>query len=167
MDAADLRAAQAPLKERYKGDPARALVPSRARASFAEPGVTTTVEGSTGRVRVGLHAATGGTGLDACSADLLLQALLGCAGTTFRAVATASRVDLRRAELTASATWDARGTLGLDRSVPVGLQNIVVTIAVDTDADDDKLARLAASTERYCVVAQTLREAPVFRVGRL
>ncbi|MBO9578359.1 MAG: OsmC family protein [Microbacteriaceae bacterium] len=167
MDQNALRAAQAPLKEQYRADPASAAIPSRATASFAEPGVTVTVDGFTGAVRAGLHPAAGGTGLDACSADLLLQALLGCAGTTFRAVATASGVDIRRAELTATGTWDARGTLGLDREVPVGIQGIRVTIAVDTDADDERLAKMAVATERYCVVAQTLATPPDFVVTRL
>jgi len=167
IDADALRERQAPLKARYRDDPATAITPAEAHGAYAEGGVTVTIDGFTGPVRAGLHPATGGDGLDACSADLLLQALLGCAGVTFRAVAIASGVDIRRAELSAKGWWDARGTLGVEREAPVGIQGITVTIAVDTDADDERLARMAKATERYCVVAQTLAATPAFEITRL
>ncbi len=120
--------------------------------------MTCTVDGWAGPVRAGLHTATGGSGSDACSADMLLEALLACAGVTLRSVATAMGLELRQVNLRADGMFDARGTLGVDREVPVGVQDIVVTADVDTDADDAALERLAKSTERYCVVSQTLRE---------
>jgi uncharacterized OsmC-like protein len=162
MDISALRARQAPLKERYRGDASAAYTPVTATADWRDSGITTTVEGWAGPVRAGLHPATGGDGQDACSGDLLLEALLGCAGVTLRSVATAMRMELRGVRLHAEGYFDARGTLGLDRSVPVGLQDVVVTAEVDTDADDAALARLAELTERYCVVAQSMRETPRF-----
>lgn len=167
MDVTELRARQAPLKERYRDDPAAADTRSTATADWRDPGITATVDGWGGPIRAGLHPATGGDGEDACSADLLLQALLGCAGVTLRSVATAMRLELADVRLTAEGHWDARGTLGLDRSAPVGMRDVVVTAEVRTDADDAALARLAELTERYCVVAQTLREPPEFVVRRV
>lgn len=167
MDAAALRAAQAPVKEKYKVDPASARTPTAARGDYREPGVTATVEGFAGPVRAGLHPAAGGHGQDACSADLLLEALLACAGVTLRAIATATGVEIRSASLAADGWWDARGTLGVDRSAPVGVQEIVLTLTLDTDAEDGVLERLARATERYCVVGQTLASPPVIRVVRL
>lgn len=166
MDAEALRAAQAPLKERYKSDPASALVTSQATGDYRDPGITTTIDGWAGPIRAGQHRATGGDGSDACSADLLMEALLGCAGVTFRAVTTAMGVAVDNVELSAECTWDARGTLGIDREVPVGVRDVVVTITVDSDADDARLARIATSTERYCVVGQSLALAPTIRVVR-
>lgn len=166
MDAVALRAAQAPLKERYANDPASARTPTTAHGDFDEPGVTATIDGFAGPVRAGLHPATGGDGSDACSADLLLQALLACAGGTLRAVATASGVEIRSARLAADGWWDARGTLGVDRSAPIGVQEIVLTLTVDTDADDTRLEQLARATERYCVVGRTLATPPTIRVVR-
>jgi uncharacterized OsmC-like protein len=167
MDITALRAQQATLKERYRSDPATARTPLSASADWRDPGITATVDGWAGPVRAGLHAATGGDGGDACSGDMLLQALLGCAGVTLRSVAAAMRLELRAVQLRADGYFDARGTLGLDRSVPVGVQDVVVTAAVETDADDPALARLAELTERYCVVAQTFREAPKFVLRRI
>ncbi len=166
MDSSTLRALQAPLKEQYRSRPESARTPVAAQADFRDDGVTCTVDGWSGPVRAGLHAATGGSGDDACSGDLLLEALLACAGVTLRSVATAMGLDVRSAVLAADAVFDARGTLGLDRSVPVGLQEVVVTVELDTDADDAALERLALSTERYCVVGQSLRERPRFVVRR-
>jgi uncharacterized OsmC-like protein len=117
-------------------------------------------------VRAGLHPATGGDGLDACSGDMLLEALVACAGVTLRSVATAMSLEVRDARLRATGTFDARGTLGVDRSTPVGLRDVVVTVEVDTDADDEALARLCRSTERYCVVSQSLAEPARFEVRR-
>lgn len=167
MDAATLRALQAPLKDQYRADASTARIVSEAHGDYSEPGVTATIEGFTGPVRTGLHPAAAGSGADACSADLLLQAVLGCAGVTFRSVATMMELDIRDAKLSATGWWDARGTLGTDRQAPVGMQDIVITIAVDSDADDAQLERLARSTERYCVVGQTLAVTPEFRVQRL
>lgn len=166
MDAAALRAAQAPLKEQYREDPASARTPTVARGDFRDAGVTATVDGFAGPVRAGLHPASGGSGSDACSADLLLEALLACAGVTLRAVAAAMGVEIRSARLVADGWWDARGTLGVDRAAPVGVQGIVLTLTLDTDADDVALDRLARATERYCVVGQTLASPPEIRVVR-
>jgi uncharacterized OsmC-like protein len=166
MDATTLRALQAPLKERYRQDPGTAVTPLAARADFGDDGITCTVDGWTGPIRAGLHQATGGDGTDACSGDLLLQALLACAGVTLRSVATAMGIEVTAAELTASAVFDARGTLGIDRETPVGCQQVRVDAVLDTDADDAALARLASLTERYCVVGQTLREPAQVRLSR-
>jgi uncharacterized OsmC-like protein len=167
VDVTELRARQAPLKDRYRADAAAAHTPVHARSDWRDPGISSTVDGWAGPVRAGLHPATGGDGTDACSGDMLLEALLGCAGVTLRSVVTAMRLDVRSVQLVADAWFDARGTLGLDRDVPVGLQDVVVTVDVDTDADDAALERLAALTERYCVVAQTLRDAPRFVFRRV
>ncbi len=166
MDAETLRSLQAPLKKRYRRDPASAATPTRASAELSEPGITATVDGWAGPVRAGLHPATGGDGSDACSADLLLQALVGCAGVTLRSVATVMGLDLRSARVVAEGEFDARGTLGVDRTVPVGVTGVVVTAWVDCDADDATLDRLARATERYCVVARSLAEPPGFAVRR-
>ena len=156
MDVTALRAAQAPLKARYQEDPSAALTPLHATGTFEGDGVTATVQGWAGPVRAGLHAATGGDGSDACSGDMLLQALLACAGVTMRSVATAMGIEIRGARLRASTEMDARGTLGVSREAKVGLGDIDVVAELDTDADDATLAKLAQLTERYCVVAQTL-----------
>lgn len=166
MDANDLRAAQAPLKRQYRSDPTAARTPLSARGSFADDGVTATVQTWSGPVRAGLHAATGGDGSDACSGDMLLDALLACAGVTLRSVATAMGVPIQSAELAAEGIFDARGTLGVDPTVPVGVSDITVTITIETDASDDKLERLRTLTERYCVVGQSLKEPPQVVVRR-
>ena len=162
----DLRAAQAPLKERYRQEPDAAITPVRAAADFSEPGITATVAGWNGPVRSGLHPATGGDGSDACSADLLMQALAACAGVTLRSVATAMGLEVRAVDIVADGVFDARGTLGIDRSVEVGVQRVRVVATIDTAADDTALARLAASTERYCVVGQSLRQPPTIEIHR-
>ncbi|MCZ2857867.1 OsmC family protein [Blastococcus sp. VKM Ac-2987] len=156
MDATALRALQAPLKQRYREDPGSARAPMHAEGTFAEPGITCTVPTWSGPVRAGLHPFTGGDGSDACSGDMLLQALVACAGVTMRSVATAMGIDVRGARLTASADMDARGTLGVDREARVGFGAVEVVAEVDTDADDAALTRLGQLTERYCVVAQSL-----------
>ena len=167
MDAASLRAVQAPLKQRYRDEPASAATALAASATFDDPGVTCTVTTWAGPVRAGLHAATGGDGADACSGDMLLEALLACAGVTLRSVATALGVEIRRATLRADGAFDARGTLGVSREVPVGCTGVTVTAELDTDADDEALERLATLTERYCVVGQSLREPPRMVVTRV
>jgi uncharacterized OsmC-like protein len=166
MDAAALRELQAPLKRQYRDEPGTARTPIGAAGDYRDAGITATVDGWAGPVRAGLHPATGGDGQDACSGDLLLQALLGCAGVTLRSVATAMGIEVRSAALRVEGMFDARGTLGVDREVPVGVQDVVVTAELDTDADDAALARLAELTERYCVVAQSLREKPRFSLAR-
>ena len=167
MDPADLRARQAPLKERYRADPASADTPLRARADFRDEGISATVDGWAGPVRAGLHRATGGDGSDACSADMLLEAVLACAGVTLRSVATAMRIDVRSASLRADSSFDARGTLGLVKEVPVGIGEVTITAELDTDADDAALDRLGRLAERYCVVGQSLRLPPRIVVRRL
>lgn len=166
MDAKTLRELQAPLKLRYREDAPSARIPLLATGSFEAPGITASVETWAGTVRAGLHSATGGHGGDACSGDMLLQAVLGCAGVTMRSVATAMGIEVRSASLRAEGIFDARGTLGIDRETPVGVQDLQVVIELDTDADDEKLATLARMTERYCVVAQSLAQAPTFAVQR-
>ena len=166
MDLQTLRARQAPLKERYLAEPESALTPVHATGDFRDDGITCTVESWAGPVRAGLHRATGGDGSDACSADMLLDALVGCAGVTLRSVATALGLDVRSATVRADAMFDARGTLGVDRVAPVGIQDVRLTAVVDTDANDQALDRLARSTERYCVVAKSLNVPVQFVVER-
>jgi len=161
----ELRAAQEPLKARYREDPASALHPVSASAVFGEP-VAVEVRTATGTVRAGLHPAAGGDGSDACSGDMLMEALVACAGVTLHAVSVAFGVDLREVEVRAEATFDARGTLGVDRTAPVGVLGPRVVAEVTTDADDTTLQRLATATERYCVVGQSLREPPSIEVRR-
>lgn len=165
MDREMLRARQAPLKERYRADPDAAITPVSAVAAFGAP-VTAAVRTHIGTVPVGLHPATGGDGADACSTDMLMEALAGCAAVTLYAVAVASGIELHDVEVRAGAVFDARGTLGVDRNAEVGIQRARVTVRLRTDADDAALARLAAATERYCVVARSLRIAPEFELLR-
>ncbi len=166
MDAAALRDLQAPLKQQYRDDPASACVSMHAEAAFADPGVTCTVQTWAGPARAGLHPSTGGDGGDACSGDMLLQALLACAGVTMRSVATAMGIEISGGRLQASTEMDARGTLGVSRDAEVGLGDIEVLAELDTDADDATLAKLAELTERYCVVAQTLARQPRLTIRR-
>jgi uncharacterized OsmC-like protein len=166
MDVTEFRARQAPLRDRYREDPEAAITPVAARGAFSDPGVTATVDGWTGPVRAGLHPAVGGDGNDAGSGDLLLQALLACAGVTLRAVATAMGVDIRSAELRAEGVFDARGTLGMGREIPVGVLDVTVTFVLDTDADDAALDRLAVGVDRYCIVGRSLAEPPEIVIVR-
>jgi len=166
MDGTTLREVQAPLKQRYRDQPTSALTPLQASGSFGDPGITCTVDTWAGPVRAGLHPATGGDGGDACSGDMLLQAVLACAGVTMRSVAAALGIEIRSARLHAQGQFDARGTLGISRDVPVGAHDVQLIVELDTDADDRDLARLAALTERYCVVAQSLAEPPSLRIQR-
>lgn len=166
MDAAGLRALQASVKKRYHAEPEAAVTEVSASADFRDDGVTATVDGWAGPVRAGLHPATGGDGSDACSADMLLEAVVACVGVTMRSVATAMGLDIRTARLEAHSAFDARGTLGLDRSVPVGVAGIHVTATLDTDADDATLTRLSETTERYCVVGQSLATLPSLAIVR-
>jgi uncharacterized OsmC-like protein len=156
MDSTELRALQAPLRERYRRDPDSARTPLSARGSFSDDGVTCTVQTFAGPVRAGLHPATGGTGDDACSGDMLVEAVVACAGVTLRSVATAMGLELGEVTLRGDAVFDARGTLGADRAAPVGIGDLVVTVEIGAPVDDASLERLARSTERYCVVGQSL-----------
>lgn len=160
MNAEQLRAAQAPLKQRYRDAPDQAKVPARAEAVLDLAELACDVTGWHGPVRAGLHPATGGDGTLACSADMLMQALVACAGVTLRAVATAMGVTIRQGRVVAEGHWDARGTLGVDRAAPVGLTDITLSFDIDCDADPARLERMIATTERYCVILQTLRAPP-------
>ncbi len=166
MDATALRELQAPLKQRYRDEPASAHTPVGAYGTFESSGITCAVSTWPGITRAGLHPATGGDGSDACSADMLLQTLLACAGVTLRSVATAMGIEIDSAELSAKGMFDVKGTLGISRDVPVGVQDIEVVAVLETDADDAALAKLAELTERYCVVAQTLAERPSISIRR-
>lgn len=157
MNAEELRSLQAPLKDRYREQPETALVTLRAEGRIGK-GVTCKVETGKALVEAGLHPATGGDGLSACSGDMLLQALVGCAGVTLRAVATALGIQLRDATIRAEGDLDFRGTLGVSKEVPVGFKQIRLQFDLDTDASEDKLATLLRLTERYCVVYQTLSQ---------
>ena len=165
MKADDLRALQAPLKERYRQAPEAALITLRARGRLGAD-VTCRIETGKALVAAGLHPATGGTGIAACSGDMLLEALVACAGVTLNAVATALGIELRDAFLQAEGDLDFRGTLGLAKDVPVGFKDIRLHIALDTDAPDEQLATLIRLTERYCVVYQTLAHSPKIALSR-
>jgi len=163
MNGDDLRALQAPLKAQYKENPGAALVTLHALGRLGD-GVSCRVETGKAMVVAGLHPATGGTGLAACSGDMLLEALVACAGVTLGAVATALGITLRDATLRAEGDLDFRGTLGVAKEVPVGLQNVRLSFDLDTDASEEQLATLLRLTERYCVVYQTLARPPTLQV---
>jgi len=160
MDQRELRALQGPLKDAYRTAPEQAQVIARAVGHVEPTEIACKVVVAQSERRVGLHRATGGTGALACSADMLMEALVACAGVTLAAVATATGVSIHSGQITAEGTWDARGTLGVDRSASVGLTGVVLRFELDSPADDDALQRLITMTERYCVILQTLR-APV------
>ena len=155
MDRAELRALQAPLKQRYREDPQSALITLRAEGTLNDR-VACSVATGQAIVEAGLHPATGGTGVEACSGDMLLQALVACAGVTVTAVATALGVKLRGGRVAAEGDLDFRGTLGVARDARVGFKQIRLRIELDSDAAPDERARLLELTERYCVVYQTL-----------
>jgi uncharacterized OsmC-like protein len=157
VKSSELRELQAPLKERYRAQPEAALVTLRAHGRLGEESLTCKVETGRALVEAGLHPATGGDGLSACSGDMLLEALVACAGVTLRAVATALEIDLRGGTVNAEGDLDFRGTLGVSRGAPVGFRDIRLLFDIDTDAPADKLDSLIKLTERYCVVYQTLR----------
>jgi uncharacterized OsmC-like protein len=165
MNADDLRALQAPLKDRYREHPEAARITLHAEGRVGA-GVTCRVETGRALVEAGLHPATGGTGLAACSGDMLLQALVACAGVTLNAVATALGIALRGATLRAEGELDFRGTLGVSKEAPVGFQAIRLQFTLDTDATEEQLDTLLRLTERYCVVYQTLARAPALAVTR-
>jgi uncharacterized OsmC-like protein len=155
MNADELRSLQAPIKEGYRQRPETALVTLRAEGRIGE-GVTCKVETGKALVEAGLHPATGGDGIGACSGDMLLEALVACAGVTLSAVATALGILLRDATVRAEGDLDFRGTLGVSKDVPVGFEQIRLQFDLDTDAGEEQLATLLRLTERYCVVYQTL-----------
>ena len=157
MKASELRELQAPLKERYRAVPEAALVTLRAQGRLGVEGLTCKVETGRALVEAGLHPATGGDGLSACSGDMLLEALVACAGVTLRAVATALEIELHGGTVSAEGDLDFRGTLGVSREAPVGFRDIRLRFDLDTDAHADKLDSLIKLTERYCVVYQTLK----------
>jgi uncharacterized OsmC-like protein len=160
MDSARLRELQAPLKARYREDADAALVTLRAEGSLDADGIACRVETGRALVEAGLHPATGGTGLQACSGDMLLEALVACAGVTLRAVATALEFRLNGGNVTAEGDLDFRGTLGVDRAAPVGFAAIRLAFTLDTDEPQDRIDSLLKLTERYCVVLQTLCTPP-------
>lgn len=164
MNTDELRALQAPLKERYKERPDAALITLRAQGRLGE-GVTCSVQTGKALVEAGLHPATGGNGLSACSGDMLLEALVACAGVTLNAVATAIGVVVRDGVVRAEGDLDFRGTLGVAKDAPVGFQRIRLHLELNTDASDDQLSTLVRLTERYCVVYQTLRQPPEMTVS--
>jgi uncharacterized OsmC-like protein len=160
VKSSELRELQAPLKERYRAEPEAALVTLRAKGRLGDEGLTCKVETGRALVEAGLHPATGGDGLSACSGDMLLEALVACAGVTLRAVATALDIVVRGGTVSAEGDLDFRGTLGVDRETPVGFRDIRLRFDLDTNAPADKLASLLRLTERYCVVYQTLAKPP-------
>ncbi|TXR47617.1 OsmC family protein [Phyllobacterium endophyticum] len=164
MDAAALRAIQAPIKERYKTNPSDAYITLTARGTLDDQNIACKVE--TGRLLAvaGLHPATGGTGLELCSGDMLLEALVACAGVTMKAVATALEIPLQSAAVSAEGDLDFRGTLGVNKETAVGFSQIRLTFDVETDAPQDRLDQLLKLTERYCVVYQTIRSGPPVEV---
>jgi uncharacterized OsmC-like protein len=159
MDATSLKELQAPLKQQYRDRPESAVITLKASGALGE-GMTCRVETSKAMVEAGLHPATGGTGLSACSGDMLLEALVACAGVTVNAVATALGLNLRGGTVRAEGDLDFRGTLGVAKEAPVGFRDIRLTFDLDTDASEEQLVTLLKLTERYCVVYQTLRNSP-------
>jgi uncharacterized OsmC-like protein len=165
MDANALRAMQAPLKERYKSDPQSAVITLKARGRLDDTAIACKVETGRAIAAAGLHPATGGSGLELCSGDMLLEALVACAGVTIKAVATAIDIPLKSGIVSAEGDLDFRGTLGVAKDAPVGFKQIRLRFEVDTDAPQDKLDQLLKLTERYCVVYQTLKSGPPIEVG--
>jgi uncharacterized OsmC-like protein len=164
MNSEQLKALQAPLKERYRKDPAAAVVTLRAEGRIGE-GIACRVDTGKALVEAGLHPASGGSGLQACSGDMLLEALVACAGVTLKAVATALGVNLNDAKVRAEGDLDFRGTLGVAREAPVGFREIRLKFDLDSDASAEQLKKLLELTERYCVVLQTIRNAPPVRAA--
>ncbi|MEM7226131.1 MAG: OsmC family protein [Pseudomonadota bacterium] len=164
MNADDLRALQAPLKSQYREDPDAAVITLKAEGSLEGEGLTCSVQTGRALVEAGLHPATGGSGLEACSGDMLLEALAACAGVTLRAVATALEIPLAGGRVLAEGDLDFRGTLGVDKEAPVGIRQIRLVFELESDADQETLATLQKLTERYCVVYQTIRNGPPVQV---
>jgi uncharacterized OsmC-like protein len=160
MDAETLKALQAPIKQKYRDAPDSAVITLKAEGTVGAEGVTCKVDTGRALVEAGLHPAAGGDGMAACSGDMLLEALVACAGVTLRAVATALNIELRGGTVRAEGDLDFRGTLGVAKDAPVGFRSIRLTFDLDTDAEEEQLASLLKLTERYCVIYQTLRNPP-------
>ena len=160
MDATELRSMQAPIKDRYKSDPGAALITLKAKGSLDDTNIACKVETGRALAVAGLHPATGGSGMELCSGDMLLEALVACAGVTLKAVSTALAIPLKAATVSAEGDLDFRGTLGVDKEAPVGFRQIRLSFDVDTDAPQEKLDQLLKLTERYCVVYQTIAKGP-------
>ena len=165
MDAAGLRALQAPLKERYRSDPSAGHITLKARGTLDDAHIACKVETGRALAVAGLHPATGGSGLELCSGDMLLEALVACAGVTLKAVAIAIDVPLRSGAVMAEGEIDVRGTLGIGKDAPVGFAQIRLRFDLDTDAPQEKLDQLLKLTERYCVVYQTIRNGPPVEIS--
>jgi uncharacterized OsmC-like protein len=164
MDAAALRAMQAPIKDRYKTDPKSAFITLKARGTLDDTNIACKVETGRALATAGLHPATGGSGLELCSGDMLLEALVACAGVTLKAVATALAIPLKSGAVSAEGDLDFRGTLGVAKDAPVGFAQIRLRFEVDTDAPQEQLDQLLKLTERYCVVYQTIKSGPPVEV---
>src|SRR3984893_8079361 len=160
MDAAELRATQAPIKDRYKADPVAAMITLKAKGSIDNDGIACKVETGRALAVAGLHPATRGSGLELCSGDMLLEALAACARVALKSASTALRAPLRSGNVTAEGDLDVRGTLGVDKEAPVGFAEIRLRFDVDADAPQEKLDLLLKLTERYCVVYQTIKNGP-------
>ena len=166
MNAEQLKAAQAPLKARYKEEPEAARWTLSARGRLGSDRPTVRLESGHGRVEAGLHPATGGNGLEACSGDMLLESLAACSGVTLKSVATAMGIEIRQGLVIAEGDLDFRGTLGVDKDVPVGFTAIRLRFELDTDASEAQLDSLLRLAERYCVIYQTLKQPPLLSVTR-
>jgi uncharacterized OsmC-like protein len=164
MDANELRAMQAPIKQRYKDDPKAAVVTLKARGKLDDTSIACKVETGRALAAAGLHPATGGSGLELCSGDMLLEALVACAGVTVKAVATALAIPLKSGTVSAEGELDFRGTLGVAKDAPVGFAQIRLRFDLDTDAPQEQLDQLLKLTERYCVVYQTIKAGPPVEV---
>src|SRR5215471_13205454 len=164
MDSAALRALQAPIKERYKAEPKAGLITLKAKGTLDDTNIACKVETGRALAVAGLHPATGGSGLELCSGDMLLEALVACAGVTLKAVATAIDVPLKSGKVSAEGDLDFRGTLGVAKDAPVGFAQIRLSFEVETDAPQEKLDQLLKLTERYCVVYQTIKSGPPVEV---
>ena len=160
MDAGELRAMQAPIKDRYKSDPKSAFITLKAKGTLDDSNIACKVETGRALATAGLHPATGGSGLELCSGDMLLEALVACAGVSMRAAAAVLEIPIKSAMVTAEGDVDLRGTLGIVESVPVGFKEIRLRFDVETDASKDKVDQLIELTERYCVVFQTIQNSP-------
>ena len=160
MDAAELRAMQAPIKDRYKSEPDAALITLKAKGSLDDTHIACKVETGRALAVAGLHPATGGSGLELCSGDMLLEALVACAGVTVKAVSTALSIQVKSGTVSAEGDLDFRGTLGVAKDAPVGFREIRLRFTLDTDASQEQLDQLLKLTERYCVVYQTIAKGP-------
>ncbi len=165
MDAAELRALQAPIKERYKADPKTAVIRLKAKGSIDQDGISCKIETGRALAKAGLHPMAGGSGMELCSGDMLLEALVACAGVTLKSVATAIEVPLKKGDVFAEGEIDARGTLGVDKETPVGFSEIRLRFAVESDAPQEKLDLLLKLTARSCVVYQTIKNGPKVSVS--